>query len=196
MKLRRSKEDWLDQGLAMLAQSGIGAIKAERIASSFNASRGSFYWHFRDIEDFRVSLLRRWQEVRTHDIIAEIEENGRGSERLKLVMRKIMCGDKSLERAVRAWAASDQRAAAAVTAVDKTRIRYLAEILRSTGLAAQQVQARASFIYWGYIGRSMLGTRASKLRTLQLDSIAETLLEGQETSRQEKLSCGSSPRKS
>lgn len=170
----------------MLAQSGIGAIKAERIASSLDSSRGSFYWHFRDIEDFRVSLLHRWQEVRTHDIIAEIERNGRGSERLKLVIRKTMCGDKSLERAVRSWAVKDQRAAAAVAAVDKIRIRYLAEILRSTDLAAQQVHARASFIYWGYVGRSILGSRAPKLSILQLDNIAETLLERQELGLQER----------
>lgn len=176
MKLRRSKEDWLDQGLIMLAKSGISAIKAERVASALKASRGSFYWHFRDIEDYQTALLRRWQEVRTDGIIAEVEQKARGAERLKLVMRRIMCGDKALERAVRSWATEDPRAAAAVAAMDKVRIRYLTEILRSSGLDAQQVNARAAFVYWGYVGRSMIGPRVSKLRSLQLDGIAETML--------------------
>jgi len=31
------------------------------MATKLKVSRGSFYWHFRDIADFRAQLLRRWQ---------------------------------------------------------------------------------------------------------------------------------------
>lgn len=176
MKTRRSKDDWLDHGLAILAQSGIKAIKAEPLARSLEVSRGSFYWHFRDIDDFHLALLRRWQEVRTDGIIAEIDQKGHDGERLKHWMRKAMVGDNALERAVRAWATEDQRAVATVAAVDKIRLKYLEEVLSSDGLSSQQVTARAAFLYWGYVGRIMIGHGASKLRPLQLDGIAASVL--------------------
>ncbi|TQV77885.1 TetR/AcrR family transcriptional regulator [Denitrobaculum tricleocarpae] len=176
MKTRRSKDDWLDHGLAVLAQSGISAIKAEPLAKSLNVSRGSFYWHFRDIEDFHIALLRRWREVRTDGIIAEVEQANPSGERLKHWMRKAMCGNNALERAVRSWATENQRAAATVASVDKIRLKYLAAVLSSEGLSSQQINARAAFLYWGYVGRIMIGHGASKLRPLQLDGIAESLL--------------------
>lgn len=176
MKTRRSREDWLDHGLAVLASAGINAIKAEPLAKSLKVSRGSFYWHFRDIEDFQTALLRRWQEVRTDGIIAEVDQMGQGGERLKHWMRKAMRGDNALERAVRSWATENQRAAATVAAVDKVRLKYLSELLSSEGLSSQQVTARASFLYWGYVGRIMIGQSASRLRPLQLDGISEAVL--------------------
>ncbi len=176
MKTRRSKEDWLDHGLTVLAQSGIKAIKAEPLAKALNVSRGSFYWHFRDIDEYHLALLGRWQTVRTNSIIAEIDQKGQDGERLKHWMRKAMVGDNALERAVRAWATQSQQAAATVATVDKIRLKYLEEVLSSDGLSSQQVTARAAFLYWGYVGRIMIGHGANKLRPLQLDGIAASVL--------------------
>ncbi len=45
-----SAKDWLDQGLKTLAESGYTALKAEPLAKAMGVSRGSFYWHFADVE--------------------------------------------------------------------------------------------------------------------------------------------------
>src|SRR5271163_3889943 len=68
-----SANDWLDQGLKALAQSGFTALKAEPLAKALGVSRGSFYWHFADTGAFRAAILAHWREVAAERIIANVE---------------------------------------------------------------------------------------------------------------------------
>ena len=53
MSDRLTKSDWIDHGLRTLANDGPNALKVGPMATTLKVSRGSFYWHFRDIADFR-----------------------------------------------------------------------------------------------------------------------------------------------
>src|SRR5271166_2476814 len=53
MNDRLTKEDWIRHGLRTLANEGAHALKVGPMATKLKVSRGSFYWHFRDIPDFR-----------------------------------------------------------------------------------------------------------------------------------------------
>src|SRR5882724_4708075 len=52
-----SAKDWLDQGLKALARDGFTALKAEPLAKALGVSRGSFYWHFADVEAFHGATI-------------------------------------------------------------------------------------------------------------------------------------------
>ena len=56
-KDRLTRTAWLDHGLRMLARQGATALKVGDLAAGLNVSRGSFYWHFKDIGEFRLQLL-------------------------------------------------------------------------------------------------------------------------------------------
>ena len=60
---RLTRSAWLDHGLRTLARQGADALKVGPLATALNVSRGSFYWHFKDIADFRTQLLQSWQEL-------------------------------------------------------------------------------------------------------------------------------------
>src|ERR1700724_2716783 len=62
MNERLTKDDWITHGLRTLANDGANALKVGPMATKLKVSRGSFYWHFSDIADFRAQLLRSWQE--------------------------------------------------------------------------------------------------------------------------------------
>src|ERR1700674_3926105 len=111
MMARLNRLDWLDHGLKVLAQTGAGGLKAEPLAKSLRMSRGSFYWHFRDIEEFHIELLARWRERATDDIIAIVDRENSHSARLGLLMRIGMAGDNGLERNMRSWATQSAAAA-------------------------------------------------------------------------------------
>src|ERR1700730_14417778 len=68
-----SASDWLDQGIRTLAQDGFTALKAEPLAKAMGVSRGSFYWHFADVEAFHAEILKYWREVAAERIIANLE---------------------------------------------------------------------------------------------------------------------------
>lgn len=68
-----SREDWLLAGLRALASGGPEAIKAERLARGLGTTKGSFYWHFKDVPAFRAAMLDHWRNRALTSIIAEIE---------------------------------------------------------------------------------------------------------------------------
>jgi len=50
---RLSIEDWLQAGYIVLAEQGVRALKVERLCRLLGVTRGSFYWHFEDIDGYR-----------------------------------------------------------------------------------------------------------------------------------------------
>src|SRR5215470_12826656 len=87
MNDRLTKSDWIEHGLRTLAREGASTLKVGPMATKLRVSRGSFYWHFRDIADFRSQVLRSWQERMTDQVIQEIAEKAE-PDRLKHLMRR------------------------------------------------------------------------------------------------------------
>ncbi|MBI1199781.1 MAG: TetR family transcriptional regulator [Phenylobacterium sp.] len=153
MNDRLTASDWIDHGLRTLAAHGPGALRVGPMATGLNVSRGSFYWHFRDIADFRARLLEAWEARATEAVIRDVEARASEPDRLRDLLARAFTARPRLDAAVRAWAAEDAAVATAVTAVDARRIAYIARLLRETGVEACRAQARATFLYWAFLGQ-------------------------------------------
>ncbi|PZO78721.1 MAG: TetR/AcrR family transcriptional regulator [Mesorhizobium amorphae] len=166
MSERLSRTDWLDHGLRQLETEGRSVLSANAMAASLGVSRGSFYWHFRDVADFRSALLERWRDGATEHVISRLETKKHPADRLRSLLVSAF-GDASLsdhrasaqDRAIRAWAADESEVARVVEEVDRRRVDYMAGILRDAGVSGQTAHERAVFLYWAYLGReAALGT--------------------------------------
>jgi len=147
-----SARDWLDQGLKALAESGFTALKAEPLAKAMGVSRGSFYWHFADINAFHAAILARWREVAAEQIIANVEAAAKDEDPLALLLRRVFSERLTLEKAVRSWANVDPAARAAVQAIDRRRLGYVESLLLQQGLPEEIARARAQLFYWAFLG--------------------------------------------
>ena len=147
-----SAQDWLDQGLKVLAAKGFTALKAEPMAKAMGVSRGSFYWHFADIGAFHAALLSHWREVAAEQVITGVEAAAKDGQPLAVLLRRTFSGRLALEKAVRSWAASDAGARNAVQAIDRRRLDYVASLIVAEGLAPEAAQARAQILYWAFVG--------------------------------------------
>ena len=147
-----SAKDWLDQGLKALAGDGFTALKAEPLAKAMGVSRGSFYWHFADIEAFHTAILARWREVAAERIIADVEAAADHETALPLLLQRVFGEKLALENAVRTWATADPAARVAVQAIDRRRLSYVEGLLRSAGLSTEVARARAQILYWAFLG--------------------------------------------
>jgi AcrR family transcriptional regulator len=150
-----SAKDWLDQGLKTLAESGFTALKAEPLAKAMGVSRGSFYWHFANIGAFQAAILKHWREVAAEQIIANVEAAADNDNPLPLLLRQAFGGKLALETAVRTWATFDPLARAAVRAIDRRRLSYVENLLRSSGLSPDVARGRAQILYWAFLGFAM-----------------------------------------
>lgn len=170
MTNRLTKENWLHHGLETLALKGANALKADPMAKTLNVSRGSFYWHFQDIDDFHDGVIDLWQHRATTRVIKVTED--RGGDRLHQLIAWTFNSDNRLERAVRAWATQNDRVATTVASVDDQRVRYLGELLRAIGATEQDSRIRARFLYWAYLGQSLaMTTDQSVMSATDIDEI-------------------------
>lgn len=171
---RLSKSDWVAHGLRTLARYGPGALKVGALATALGVSRGSFYWHFADLADFRTEVLDLWRVEATDAVIGALEQAmPPGPERLRELMRRAFVEQRPLDRALRSWATSDAQVEAVVEVVDARRIAYIAGMLTDAGVPGDHAGPRAAFIYWAYLGQAMVtGAGLAALPAAAIDDIA------------------------
>ncbi len=173
-KDRLTRTAWLDHGLRTLSRHGANALKVGALATGLDVSRGSFYWHFNDIDHFRAQLLQIWQERATDQVIRDIDASIVGPARLTRLMKLAFYEDRSLDRAFRSWASADAAVAAVVASVDAKRIAYLAKLLIESGVEQQRALPRAEFLYWAYIGQSaVMDPRHTAITERDIDDLSE-----------------------
>ena len=152
MKDRLSRDDWVSAGLKALTGEGEKALRADRLARSIGVSRGSFYWHFKDLADFHDAVLSAWRERTTEAVIDALSSSDASREaRLARLVRDAFAFEAPLERAIRSWATSEPRARDAVEAVDARRTGYLRELMAGREMA----DAKAKLIYLAFVGYVM-----------------------------------------
>jgi AcrR family transcriptional regulator len=174
MSDRLTKSDWIEHGLRTLANGGANALKVGPMATKLKVSRGSFYWHFRDIADFRSQVLQSWQERMTDRVIRDLEAAKAEPDRLKHLMRRAFVTKRSLDRAIRSWAAEDKDVATIVASVDAQRVAYIAKLLVAAGVESRRALPRAAFMYWAYLGQVIvMDPRHSSISALAMDDISD-----------------------
>lgn len=155
---RLSAEDWIQRGLKSLELKGPKALKAEPLAVELGVSRGSFYWHFKNVRDYHRAVLEAWEQSAVeapYDRTLELGEDDpvQALERLIASSMKVRVG---LESAVLSWASDDAPAAEAVQRVNRRRMELLAGLLLQAGVSAEVAQARAAILCAVYLGRTRL----------------------------------------
>src|ERR1700751_4801259 len=124
-----SASDWLEQGIRTLAQDGFTALKAEPLAKAMGVSRGSFYWHFADVEAFHAEILKYWREIAAERIIDDVEAAAGKDNALELLLHRVFGERLGLGKPGRRRAVVDSMALAAVRATDKRRLAYVERLL-------------------------------------------------------------------
>lgn len=185
---RLTKSEWISHGLRTLALDGPRALKVGRMAAKLRVSRGSFYWHFQDIADFELELLRSWQVISTDQIIRDLDAREGDPGRTVWLIQQAFRGRRRLDRAMRSWAAEDGKVAKVVAAVDARRIARIAGLLIDAGVGSRRAHHRAAFLYWAYLGQAAVMDRDSQsippsaladvVRLFELD--APKLMQGRE----------------
>ena len=70
MKIRLTRDAWLQAGFNALDRHGYEAVSAQALARRLNVTRGSFYHHFTSRQEFVDHLLGRWERQYTLDVIS------------------------------------------------------------------------------------------------------------------------------
>ena len=172
---RLNHQHWLDAGLAQLAESGPDSLRIMPIAQRLGVTKGSFYWHFRDLSDYRAALLAEWERAHTQQVIDHVEAaGGDAPAKLRRLMGITVSSDGRLAQAVRHWAHGDPLVARALKRVDRKRLAYVSGLLSALGWPPADAQTLARWAYCGLLGHFSLQGEALSER--QVDLILGTFL--------------------
>lgn len=156
--VRVTRDQWIDEGLRVLAESNVDKVRVEVLAKRLGVTKGGFYGHFADREDLLGAMLKTWRAVHTArvaDWLRRTSANpGESLRRLAELARadRFDVPGGALERAIRAWAAEDPAVAAVIAGVDAERMTFLAELYEARGLAANDARTFALLNYAYRIG--------------------------------------------
>lgn len=141
---RLGRDDWLSQALEVLAKDGQAGLRIQALCSELGVSRGSFYWHFKDRDDFIHAMLDYWHHEYTMPIPDMVEAaGGTGEEKLKRLLQMVYEIDRTrYDLAIRSWAVQDSAIAKAVQRTDRFRLAYIRALFAEMGFTAHELEVR------------------------------------------------------
>lgn len=149
-----TRDDWIDAATEILVNKSVDSIHPATLATELGVTIGSFYYHFKDRSDLLVSVLKKWHERTTAQVVlsygaAPLEEALAGL--LSLPSHGITARRAAMvEFAIRAWARRDEMAREAVKQVDRQRIDIFAAAFRKSGFSKSEAASR-SFLVYSYL---------------------------------------------
>lgn len=170
-RARLSPEKWIAAGLKALVKEGPQALAAEPLARALETTKGSFYWHFKDVPAFQAALVEHWRSAALEALAASVASGGSADQRLRQLGRDVL-SDRT-EAALRTWAQTDPAVAAALRTLDRERLTYITLTLRELGLG------NADFglaLQGALAGLPSLPGRSQKDRVAAYDTLVDTVL--------------------
>ncbi len=153
---RFRRTDWLELGLAALAEDGPAGLTIDALCRRAGKTKGSFYAHFPAIEAFLAALAGHWRESFTLRLMQAADQGEVAGERLMALDRMALALDARVEQGMRRVAQLDAGVAAICTAVDRERIDYLARLHGEAGRTPGEALALARIEYAAFVGFQQL----------------------------------------
>ncbi|MGE2716110.1 TetR/AcrR family transcriptional regulator [Mycolicibacterium litorale] len=149
-----SLDDWIDAGFALLAEGGMNALRIGRLCDRLHVTKGSFYWHFTDIQAYRAALVEAWGEVR------DLERRRFTSmqdmpprQRMRVMMEALVNPSHwAVERVMRTWAIADEQVADKVRQSDRRVLGALRQAFLDDGFPAHEAALRSTIMFSAGVG--------------------------------------------
>lgn len=176
---QKSRQDWIDGALLMIADHGVNKLAVEPLAKRLKTTKGSFYWHFTSKNELVTAVLEYWQRRGVAEPIQDAN-NGTPQDKLRHIL-ELSLRPGSYDRAEwKLLTSDDPQVQAVAQKIHASRIDYLAEQVTLLGVAAQTAHVRAKTAYAAYLGQlTLMNCTSAKPDAVRPDAAASHLAEPQ-----------------
>jgi AcrR family transcriptional regulator len=179
-KRRRSREEWLEEALRILALEGNRLLTIDRLCDRLGVSRGSFYWHFKGREDFLLAIIEHWEQQSTTTIRDKAFALKTGpEERLKILLEYIISYKyNKFELPIRLWAMKEPSARKVLQRIDRTRYEGVRSLFEEMGFTGDELEMRTQtcVIYHNFMDGLSIDLNKDKAATLRQARLRYRLL--------------------
>jgi AcrR family transcriptional regulator len=158
---RLGPEDWTRAALAAIAAGGIANISVERLATELGATKGSFYWHFKDRPALIAAALDQWELGYTDAVISRLAGVADPRDRFRRLLETSFGNPGSLIDAALLADAADPVVAAVLERVSAKRLAFVDQIFAE--LDTPGGPDRALLAFSAYLGLAQLARTAPGL---------------------------------
>lgn len=151
-----SRDSWIRAALFAIADGGTAAVAVEPLAERLGATKGSFYWHFKNRDELIEEALGLWEREGTDVFIARLAPVEDPVERLRMLLAQAMDdeaeGTSHPADAALLASSADPLVAPVVDRVQRKRLAFLERCFRDLGLPPASARDRARIAYSVYLG--------------------------------------------
>ena len=149
---RKTKQDWLEGGLAVLARGDRSQLTIDRLAEELQVTKGSFYHHFQNARDFETQLIAHWSEQFLANTGTLPDDPAILLPLLDMVIAEAFGPTTAPEIAIRTWAQGDAVVREAVQRVDAARRGFLLHTFRALTGDEEKARLMADMLFAILIG--------------------------------------------
>lgn len=150
--MRLTREHWLEEGLEILREFAQDKIRILYLCKRLGVTRGSFYHHFKSIDDYVSELLKKWEKENTLMLIQVANKAASAEEQMQVLSDMVASRDKMVEVAIRSWSNYNTTVKEYLSRVDQIRLSYLVNVLEKMGLDKTKAEQRAKLEYALVVG--------------------------------------------
>ena len=158
-----SRDRWLGLALDTLSEQGTSKFSLEALIRAMPVSKGSFYHHFKNREEFLFALVEFWDRHQTQNVIDAMEalpEGMTAEERLWELMCVVHETQSTRhELLIRSMALEFAEIQKAVAAVDRKRFEIVRRLFSAMGWEGDELKARTmAFVVTTSLDRLIFGS--------------------------------------
>jgi AcrR family transcriptional regulator len=153
-KIIATEDQWVQAGMECFSQGGAEAIVIEKMASSLECSKSSFYWYFNDRSIFLQRVIEEWKKRATLQVIdssSEEQDVDRQPESLLHQMFSVT-GRGDFLFYLRRLSMKEPMYRSILDEVEQLRLEYAKHLLTKKGFTEERASRLSSMLYHYYLG--------------------------------------------
>ncbi|WP_299869446.1 TetR/AcrR family transcriptional regulator [uncultured Hoeflea sp.] len=181
-KQRMTRERWIATAFELLLLEGPKVIRVDRLCTELTLTKGSFYWHFKDLAALKSAMVSHWRQVTRSELISSATADGQSPRDLVLKLFEAASlrqpGDHAATMAsiaIRHWAGADPAVRRDLADADNERLAFLTTQIRAAGWSGAEARSRASFLNAALIGLEQLAGEPAQTPT-NLSGVIDAML--------------------
>lgn len=155
-KQRANRVVWLNAALAVLNERGVDGIKIVPLAKRLSLTSGSFYWHFKNVQDLLDSVLDHWENHLTDHIVRDAQNFvGPPEKRILNLMLQVIRENAAVpDHAISVWAKSDAKVQLSYQRTIAKRFEFAQWMFEQAGFSSPEAAVRGRLMVVTLMGEA------------------------------------------
>ncbi|MFD0589724.1 TetR/AcrR family transcriptional regulator [Paenibacillus sp. GCM10027627] len=136
------------------AQNGINGLVIEKMSSELGCSKSSFYWYFKNRDEFIARLIERWVELSTQQVILSSSELEKEDDQITKMLYEMFSATRKGDFLFYLRKLSEEIPAfyTVLESIEQTRMSYATELFRKVGMDREVAEQKSHILYHYYLG--------------------------------------------